>query len=149
MSKIVVHELDSTVVRQQLTTLDKPIYIYALRPYVFRWLSPAGTAYMEIQDSNGKLIRVSESITIASIGTGNYWHGYYRFLVSIALRAETTYYFALKTSGYTYASNAYLGWCNDFDKRNAFGSSYDGANGMTAPLGLQIWGYKALNKGGI
>lgn len=150
---VVVHEVDETVglPTQKITVGAKPIMVYALRPYIFKWLAPAGTVYMQIQDVNRRKIVDSESITITAISAQNYFHGYYRFLTSAHLRANTNYYIAMKTSGYTYNSNAFVGWANSFALGNTFEASYDdtglGATGIDAPLGLQIWAYKFTQKG--
>lgn len=148
--QLVVHELETSgQVRQKITIGSRPQMVYAIRAMLFRYLSPAGTAYLEIQDENGKKIAVSDSVSIAAVGTGNYWTGYRRFLVSIALKANTSYYISLKASGYTFSELAYLGWCNGWELRNAFEADYDGAIGVNAPLGLQVWSYRTQNKGNL
>mgnify|MGYP000753317968 CR=1 FL=1 len=144
---VVVHELNLTEVKQKIIIGDRPLMIHAVCPYLFRWLAPAGTCYVQLQDENGKKIADSESLTISTIGTGNYWHGFQRFLLSASLKEGQTYYLALKTSGYTYGAIAYLGWANSYELRNAGSASYSPSTGLNAPLGLRLWHYSFTEKG--
>lgn len=148
--QLVVHELETSgQVRQLITVGSKPKMVYAVRALLFRYLAPAGNLYVEIQDENGKKIATSATVSAATIGTGNYWTGYQRFLVTVALKANTSYYVSLKASGYTFSELAYIGWCNSWEIKNVFESDYDGAVGMAAPLGVQLWAYRTQNKGNL
>lgn len=146
--RILVHELNVATVRQKITPTEN-LLVYAMRPYLFRWLAPAGTVFLRVTDADGRKIKDSEAITISSIGTGNYWHGYQKFLIDVALKADESYYVKLMSSGYTYGALAYVGWVSSHSLNNAFASSYSGANGQTAPLGLQLWSYKFPTKGDL
>jgi hypothetical protein len=144
--QIVVHEL-VTEVKQRILVGSKPKMLYAIQPYLYRHLSPAGSLYLQIQDTNGNMIANSETIAISSLPAGNYWHGFFRFLISAALKANTEYYVSLKSTGYTYGAGAYVGWCNAFEFKNAFPASYGGASGFSAPLAMRIWENKFTSKG--
>lgn len=143
--KLCVHEL-TTELKQKITATEN-LMVAAFRPYIYRHAAPAGSIFLEVQDANGKLIKKTGNTLISSIGSNTYWHGYYRFLLPVALKAGEDYYVSLKGSGYTFGEPAYVGWANSFDHKNAFGAAYDGAEGLTAPLGLQIWAYKFPTKG--
>lgn len=143
----VVHELDSAVVRQKITVGGSPLMLHAVSAYVLRFGSPAGTVYLQLQDADGKKIADSESITITNIGSGNHWHGFYRFLMSVALKENTDYYLTMKSSGYSYNASHYVGWCNAYEWKNAFPSTYSPATGKNAPLGMRLWGYSFTDKG--
>lgn len=145
--RIVVFEVNTTAVRQKLTTGAKPVMVSAIRPYIYKHLAPAGSVYLQIQDSAGNKIKDSEVIAISTLSVSNYFHGFYRFLVNFGFAANTTYYIELKTTGYTYASNAFVGWCSSFDLQNSIGVTYSPSSGFSAPLGLQLWSYDHVTKG--
>lgn len=145
---IVVHELNTEPVRMKIEVGSKPIMIYALRPYIYKHGSPSGSVYLQIQDALGNKIKDSESISISSLSVANYFHGFYKFLVTCGLSPNTEYCIEMKTTGYTYASNAYIGWCNSFAFKNSFEASYGPpSTGLSAPLALQIWAYEHRTKG--
>lgn len=147
--QIVVHELDSVAVKQKITVGNTPIQLAHVCAYLFRWLSPAGSVYLQLQDANGKKIADSDSVSIAALGSGNYWHGFRKFDLNASLKENTDYYLELKSSGYTYGALAYVGWCADYEWRNAFAATYSPSTGRHAPLGLRLWSYNFTNKGDL
>lgn len=142
---IVVDELISTL-RQKITIGSKPIMLYAIRPYVYKHLAPAGNLFVRILDANGNKIVDSETIAISSISAINYAHGFYRFLVTAGLAANTSYYIQLMSTGYTYGANSFIGWCRDWEFHNAFPVGYTKIGAFDSPYGLQLWSYDFLRK---
>jgi hypothetical protein len=141
-----VHELVSEL-KQKITTTET-IQLYAVRVHLYKHLAPAGSLYLELKNANDALITTSNVITISSISVANYFHGYVRFLISYPMQSDTSYYFSLKSTGYTYSDSAFIGWCNDFDLKRVE-SSYSPSSGIMAPLGLEIWGYETISRRGV
>lgn len=150
---LVVHELGLVTsfldgrVRQEIRVGDNDLEVGAIRPHLYKHLAPAGSVYLRITDENGGKIADSDSVTITSLSAENYWHGKVRFLISAALRRRTTYFVELKSTGYTYAAGAFVGWCNDYDLRNIHPASYDTARGASAPLAMEVWTYGQVKNG--
>lgn len=145
---LVVHELDATFVKQKITIGAAPLLVTAMRPYLYKSLAPGGYVYLQVQDENGRPIKDSEHINVSSLSGSDYFHGYYKFLITVALQPNTDYFVALKSGGaYTPTDTDFVGWCNTYlFKNTGTEASYD-ADGYNAPLGLQIWEYKAISKG--
>lgn len=143
-----VHPL-VTEVKQAITVGERPMMVHAISIYLYRHLAPAGSLYVEIQDSTGKRIKVSETIAISAIGDQTkYFHGFYRFLISVPLKADTTYYVALKaTGGYAFSELAYIGWGNAWAFKNSFPVTYSAPFGKNAPLALRVWEQRFISKG--
>lgn len=155
MSHLVVHELGltgsfgNTELKQLITIGARDLLVFAIRPHLYKHLAPAGTIYLQVQDTNGKKIKDSESVTITDISASNYFHGMVKFEIDVALKKNTQYYVALKSGGgYSYASNAFVGWCNDYDLRRVE-TDYTTPStvGVNSPLGMEIWVRKQITKG--
>lgn len=135
-------------VKQLITVGSRDLPLYAIRPHLYKHLAPAGSLYLEVQDANERKIKVSETLAISAIGSGNYWHGYVRFLIDLSLKANTQYYLALRSTGYTYGASAFVGWCNDFDSTKVpRGYSTPSSVGVNAPLDLELWTRRKITKG--
>lgn len=147
--KILVHELRDTL-RQKITVGTKALMLHAIRPHIYKHGSPAGSLYLQIQDADGKKIADSAAVTLASISSVNYFHGYVRFLISVPLMAGTSYHVALKSTGYTYGGSAFVGWCNDYDLRKV-DATYTNVStrGRSAPLDMEFWTYTQLLRGQV
>lgn len=142
---LIVNELNTFALYQEMTTPDRVIQVVHLRPHLYKHLAPAGSFYMQIQDENGKKIVDSNSLSANDISASNYFHGYIRFDISATLRPETTYRFALKSTGYTFSESAYIGWCNDWD-HDRYARDYTPANESVYPLDLEIWDKRLVEK---
>lgn len=136
--KLIVHELKTVELKQKIVIGTENIQMHAVRLHLYRHLAPAGSLQMRLLNAAGKLIVAGETITIASMPAGNYWHGYIRFLCSHQLKAGSEYYIALVgTGGYTFGSS-FIGWCNDFDLKHVL-NAYAPVGGVSAPLGFELW----------
>lgn len=134
---LVVHEL-KTILFQEIRVEQKPLQLNAIRPHLYRHLNPAGTLYLELRDEFHNVIETSASLAISAIPSGNYFHGYIRFLMSTNLRANTVYNVVLKSTGYTFSESAFIGWCNDYDLRKSE-ATYPGNTGVGAALDMEFW----------
>jgi len=146
--KLNVHELQAAGLMQRFTVGSNPLDVYAIRPHLYKHLSPAGSLYMEIRSDGGSLLSTSETLTISSIhsngfASANYGHGDIRFYTSARLAANTTYQLWLKSTGYTYANSAFIGWCNDFDLRKIDKDF----TGPASALLFDLFTYQYLTKG--
>lgn len=143
--KLVVIELGNSLV-QTVAVGSKSIQLYAIRPHLYRHNLPTGSLTVQVQDALGNVINLSDTISISSIGSGTYWHGYQRFLISTMLQKNTTYQIALVASGgYTFSESAYVGWCNDFDLRKV-PANFTPNFGTNAALDMEFWESKEFTR---
>lgn len=118
-----------------------------IRPHIFRKAAPTGSLKVQLRDSSGGLIAESNSVTIASIGSDTYFHGYVKFDLTAQLKEDVTYRVALvPTGGYSFSESNWIGWCNGFDL-GKYPGTYTDAEGYSAPLDLELWEYKQVFKG--
>jgi hypothetical protein len=143
--KLLVEELKTTL-SQSLTVGDNNVFAVAVRPHLYKHGSPTGSVRMQIQDENGKLIAQSAAVAISAISSENYFHGYVRFDFTEPLKSGSTYQFVLSSTGYTYSSSAFVGWCKDFDLRK-YPSDYSPSDGMRSSFDLEIWELRTVSKG--
>ena len=145
--ELIVHEMTGDTLSQKITVGSSNKFLYAVRPHILKYGNPSGSLYFLIADSAGKAIFSSDLITISSISASDYFHGYVRFLVSLGLRASTTYTFQLIGSGYTFSESAYIGWCNDYDLRK-YDTDYSSApSPADGALDMEIWTRELVEKG--
>jgi len=143
--KLVVIELGNSLV-QKIATGSKAIQLYAIRPHLYRHNAPVGSVTVQVQDMLGNVIGSSDTIAISSIGSGTYWHGYQRFLISTMLQKNTSYQIALVASGgYTFSESAYVGWCNDFDLRKV-PATFTPNFGTNGALDMEFWETKEFTR---
>lgn len=143
--KLFVQEV-RTSLSQTITVGTSNIQVSAIRPHLIRWLAPAGTLTVQIWDANGNLVESSAAQSIASLGIGNYWHGYQRFYLNSMLRAGGVYKIAVVSSGYTFSESAYFGWVNDFDLRKV-PATFTPSAGAAAAFDLELWESKEASMG--
>ena len=146
--KLVVYELDSPVV-QEITIGDHAIQVDAIRPWLYKHTTPAGSLKIQIKSSVDVLLFESEEIAISAItsATGNYFHGPVRFYIDAALQANTNYKIVLVgAAGYSFNESAYVGWCNGYDMK-FIANDYTPAGPLTDALMLELWGKKKVRKG--
>ena len=135
--QLVVHELQVLGVKQ-LVTATKNDSIVAVRPHLLKFGSPAGSLKLQLLDANSKIISESVSITIASISSQAYFHGYVTFDFAFNVMAGQNYYIKLLGVGYTFSEGDYIGWCNDYDLRK-YDATYIKNNGFYAALDVEFW----------
>ena len=148
--QLVLDELGNTAayLQQKITVGSRDINVRYVRPHLYKHLAPAGSVAIEIRDASQVLIATSDSVTITDIDAANYFHGEVRFDVSARLLKNTSYYIRLVSSGYSYAANAFIGWCQDFDLRKV-GVDYTPAGSLNTPFLLELWELKRVDKGRI
>ena len=139
--RLIVYDVATNgVIYQTITVGSHDIQLAAIRPHLIRYPSPSGNLWMTVRHANGQLISTSNTISIASIGSGLCWHGYQQFLVTTQLKANTSYRLQLESSGYTFSGSNYVSWCNDYDLRKVT-ASYSPNTAQYAALDLELWEY--------
>lgn len=148
--QLLVEELGQSysAIKQKITVGANPIYVYAVTPHIFKWLNPAGSLYVRLEDSSQTTITTSSAVTIQSItdATGNYFHGRVRFYLNAILAANTSYYISLISSGYTFSEAAWVGFVNDYDLQ-IVDRNYTPLSSIECPFLIGLWGYKEITKG--
>lgn len=154
MSKLIVHELGitgsfgNTELKQLITVGNRDILAHAIRVHLYKHLAPAGSVYLQIQDTNGKKVKDSEVLANTAISSASYYHGMIKFEIQAALKKNTQYYVVLKSSGYTFSESAWIGWCNDYDLRRVpVNFTTPSTIGVNSPLGMEIWSRRKIIKG--
>lgn len=149
--RLFVKELDTTTTQQKITVGDENLYLYAIRPHLYRHNHPSGSLKLQILDASQVLLKESETLAISLLDIPaatnlDFFHGYIRFLVSYGLAANTDYYIRLVGSGYSYSDSAFVGWCNDFDLRKVT-ADYTPSTGLSAALDMEFWVKKRAIRG--
>lgn len=138
--RLVVHELYAQGLKQRIKVTEN-LNIVSIRPHLYKHLSPAGSFKLELLDENEQKIDESETLTMASVSSANYFHGYVRVNCTFALKKNTEYYIKLVGSGYTFNESAWFGWCNDYDLRKVE-ASYTRNQGYYGALDMELWDSK-------
>lgn len=136
--QLVVSELITNLSQEVVATSN--LNIEAIRPRLLKYGSPAGSLLLNVKDANNKKIVSSETISIASISTADYFHGLVRFYVDVSFKSGSTYIIELASTGYTYNSSHWVGWIFDYDMRVV-----DGPNGAVHQL--ELWERKQVRRG--
>lgn len=147
--KLIVFELQDDNIKQQIKVNENDLQVGAIRPHIYRHRAPAGTISMQVQDVNGGIIATSNALTISTLGTLDFFHGQIRFDIEASLNANTVYNIAMRSSGYSFAEAAYVGWCNDYDlQKNERNFELDFSNGgdFDAALLMEVWERVVLPK---
>lgn len=128
--------LDTTLF-QELTCIAQTD-IVAVRPHILVVGLPAGSLQIEIQDVNGKVISVSDSVNISSITSLDNAHKLVTFNIDAPMIEGAVFRVSLKSSGYTPTDSSYIAWVLDFDLRK-YTSTFTPNVGVNAPLDVEIW----------
>lgn len=144
--QLLVWELDNTFSWFQEFRPTSNINALAIRPHIYRHNSPAGSLQLKILDENSALIATSNSVTISSIGTDDFFHGYIKFDINVSLRADTRYRLQVEgVSGYVFNESAYVGVCKDHDLQKVT-RNYDsimgtvpGSTSFNSAIDFEIW----------
>lgn len=147
--KLFIHELQ-TVLKQKIRVRSQNLQLVYVRLHLARYLNPTGTLTLELQNNLGELIVASDPLDIGDIpATEDYFHGWIRFALSHQLKAGAEYFLALRAGGgYTFNTNTFIGWCNDFDLRHV-PSSYANDGSVSAPLGIEVWAKEYVTRKGL
>lgn len=135
---LLVAEVESGHTVEQSVTPTRNVIVEAIRPHLYRHKAPAGTLHLEIYDGSNALVATSESITITTMGTLDYYHGYIRFYINAYLTKGQTYKIRLVSSGYTFSELAYCGWVNGCDL-GKYPAVPTPSKTLYSPLDLEIW----------
>jgi len=141
------------VLKELITTLEQDINfnlnvrynIGALIPYIYMHNAPAGTFTIELIKSSVTIFsNTFTSVDLkASLGTtDNYAHVFYPIVPTDTVQIERGIYTVkLSSSGYTYNSSSFLGWCQQYV--NIQGTlDYVPANYSENPLSIRVKTYK-------
>lgn len=121
------------------------ICVAAIRPYIYKHLSPSGTFTFSIYQGGEKL--GEQSLTSLDIENNseatsiNYFHGPFRILFdSPIIINKGDFEIRLTSSGYTFSDASYLGWIREHDRIvNDFiptDSTYHN------PLAVELWEWR-------
>lgn len=135
--KLIVNDLTAGSLYQNISPTSNQ-NIEAIRPHLYIEGNPAGSLKIQILNSAGDLIAESALVTIASITTAAYFHGYVRFYINASLASGVTYRVKLASSGYTYALGSCVSWCNDYEFKK-YEYTYTPSTQDLKPLDMEIW----------
>jgi hypothetical protein len=147
MTTLVTSELVTTLNQEVTYSLDQPIYIYGLKMLVVMFNNPAGTFTVAFR--NGTTVLSSKTFTSASIKTAldtsnNYAYYFQPIEFDTPFLIERgTYNIHLSSSGYTFNSSSFLGWCKDYE--NNFIELDESFGASESPRNLTI--YTLKNRG--
>lgn len=136
--KLLIHEL-STTLRQKITIGDQNILCVAVRPYLYKHGSPAGTLTVNVLDSSLVEIASSDPVTITNISAIAYFHGLVKFDIEVGLTKNTDYWIELEAGGgYSFSESAYVGWNHGFDL-GIVDEDYSPSSGLNSPFIAELW----------
>lgn len=141
---LMAHELIS-VLQQKITT-TRNLSVEAIRPHLLKYASPSGSVKMNVRDVSGYLIATSNTVAISALSASAYFHGVIEFDIDVSLKNGVTYIIELASTGYTYGSSSFIGWCNDFDLR-CNDVSYSASGSISAALRMELWERKQVIRG--
>jgi len=147
VSKIIVHELESSPLFQEITITDLNLDVTALRPYIYKHNAPGGNIQMQVRDSGNKILASSNTLTESDIGTDAFFYGAVKFDINVSLRKNTNYRLALVSGGgYSFAESDFFGWVNGAFDREIVDRNYTASNVFGLPLVCEIWTNKTVRK---
>lgn len=139
--QLVVHEIKADGVSQQVVP-TRTMLLSAIRPHIYKHGSPTGSLIVQVCATDGTVIAESDPLTISSISTATYFHGYVRFDVKASLRRNASYLIKVMSGdGYSFSESAYCGVCSDFDL-NKYTKQYTPTGYNDDPLDLEFWELK-------
>lgn len=146
--KIIVDELKTTL--SQSFSVYKREHLGAIRPFLYKHLSPSGTfTFSIIQNATtlgSKNFTSADIEALDGVTALNYYHGAFRVLFDnpIVLNPGTVE-IKLSHSGYTFSESAYLGWIREHERTvNQF---TDTGNDFQNPLAVELWTWKGGSVG--
>lgn len=102
-----------------------------IRIHIYKAGAPTGNALLQLSDPTGIVTLNQASVSIPTISSANYFHGFVKFDLAYALQAATTYYLTINyNGGYSYGASDFIGW--------AFAEGFQG---------FEIWEQKNLIRG--
>lgn len=135
--KLIVNECKPST--YQAIRPTENLFVVAIRPHLYIHGAPTGTVKVQIQDSNGRLVKESPSQTITGLKALAYAHKYYRFDLETSLIAGEAYRIAIVCGdGYSFSESAYVGVCQDWDGTKT-DLEYTPGGDFEKPLDIEIW----------
>jgi hypothetical protein len=145
--RLFVFDLQTSGTLRQQITPTRNIDMVAIRPHIYKSLSPGGTLTINIEDQHFNTLKSSNAVTISTISAENYFHGVVRFDIEYPLRKGLTYNVTLTAGGgYTFSASDNIAWVNDYDLRKV-PTSYSNDTGFGGALLMEIWERREITKG--
>lgn len=143
MTKLVVEELRTELIHN--ATAPSRMVVKAVRPFIYKHRSPAGTFKIELWQFGAKLDETSltsaEIETNAGLNPNEFMHGPINFEFSNGVPINRgTFQIKLTNSGYAFSESAYLAWQRPHE--NFINDFTDPNNVIQNPLGVELWTYK-------
>lgn len=140
--KLVVEELKTELIHT--ATCFRRAHIQAIRPFIFKYLSPAGTFTFSIEQNSQVIGSVSftsadiESNTAAT--NSNYFHGPYLIdFTNPVIVQPGTFQIKLSAAGYSFSESAYFGWVREHER--IINNFTDPINDAENPLAVEFWSW--------
>ena len=122
----------------QLITMTRDCNLAHIRPHLIRRGFPGGDVKVQIRDANGFLIDESDPVSIDSIGSLAFAHGYVKLDINTPLKNGETYEIrTVAFNGYSPTVDV-LGICRDFDLRKVV-AAYSPNDGFSSAFDLELW----------
>lgn len=147
MSFLVVRELGidgDHLELSQTVTVEEDILINAVRPYMYKHNSPAGTIRITVyKDASelayGELTSAEMEANDIKLATHSFAHGHFRFDLNKFLRLRPgEYEIKMTSSGYSFSEGAYFAWVQSHEDIRY---SINGVpqNSFENPLTVELW----------
>lgn len=141
---LILDELKTTLEQEITPTLNASVM--HIRPHLYIENNPSGSVKVQVL-SEGVVIAESSEVSISSITSATYAHGYIRFDVDVFLKENVTYKLRLAPgTGYSFSGSAFVGWCKDFDLRK-YATAYSASSGLRSAYDYEVWGRETVRKG--
>lgn len=149
MSTLMVHEIYGSALIQQFRTPNDGLVreIAAIRPHLYIQGGPSGQILVRLQNtSTVGVLADADLVTVSSITSATYFHGYVTFDINATVQPNTVYQISVGASGATWTSASFVGWVTDHDKRK-YSPNYTPATDAEYPLDFEIWERKVYRRG--
>lgn len=138
MSRLIIRELKADALYQQIVPTEN-LNLVHIRPHLLIYGSPSGTLQVQVRDSNDRIAGASNTISISTLKTQTYAHGYFRFDITQPLISGVTYRIALVGGGgYTFSETDYVGWASDWNDEK-ISTTYTQSGDVDSPLDFELW----------
>ena len=149
MSTIMVHEIYSSALTQDFRTPNDGMVreIAAFRPHLYVQGGPANQILLRVLNTSPSgILAGATSVTVSTITSATYFHGYVTFDINCTLMPNTVYTLSVGPSGGTWNSAAFVGWVTDHDTLK-YSRNYTPANDAEYALDFEVWERKKYRRG--